>query len=251
MPSRSPGPLPPPPLPLDHPPQRLTAGRAAKPLARTPLRGCEVRFAPRTVAAKKSGFLRCALTLAPLRRTLAWGIGHRGVGCLGFGLAATLGAATAVPPALVPAFLLAVGRPPVLSAGSPSPPPTCRRATLGATVPSLRMGGSEESLAPLEQTPPLSRPTSPLTGPRLAASLEWAQGSCELPTAKPRVRSPLRSAPRRIVLSPRPSWSNPHSTVRPIRPASKRQQREPPRRNALISVWHPSRRKSGVLAHRY
>ena len=159
-----------------------------------------VRSALRTPdgRSKKIRIPPLALTLAPLRRTLARGVRRRGVGCLGFGLAAALGAATPVPPALVAAFLLAVGRPPVLSAGSPSPPPTCRRATLGATVPSLGMGRSEELLAPLEQTPPLSRPTSPLTGSRLAASLEWAQGSCELPTAKPRARSPLCSAPRRF-----------------------------------------------------
>src|SRR5208337_3686763 len=33
-----------------------------------------------------------------------------------------------------------------------------------------------------------SRPTCPLTGPRLAASLMWAQGSCEFPKAKPGTR---------------------------------------------------------------
>ena len=49
-------------------------------------------------------------------------------------------------------------------------------------------------LTSLEKTPSLTRPTSPLTGPRFAASWCWAQGSCELPTAKPRMRSPyLRS----------------------------------------------------------
>ena len=110
-----------------------------------------------------------------------------------------LGAATPVPPALGPAFLLAVGRPPILPAGLPPPPPPRRRAALGATVPGLRVGGSEELLTPLEQTPPLSRPTSPLTGPRFAASWIRAQGSGELPTAKPRVRSPLCSAPRRLL----------------------------------------------------
>src|SRR4051794_31074694 len=188
--SRSTGALPPPPLPLDHPPQRLTAGRAAKPLARAPLRGCEVLVTPRTVAAKKSGFARWALTLGRRRRTSARGVRPGGIGRLGFGLAPALGAATPVTPALRLAFLLAVGGPPVLPAGLPSPPAPCRRAALGATVPGLRVSGAEEFLAPLEQTPPLSRPTSPLTGPRLAASLMWPQGSCELPTAKPRARSP-------------------------------------------------------------
>ena len=56
-PSRSPCALPPPPFPFDHPPQRLTARRAAEPLARAPLRGREVLFTPRTVAAKKSGIV--------------------------------------------------------------------------------------------------------------------------------------------------------------------------------------------------
>ena len=147
-------------------------------------------FAPRTVAAKKFGFVRWALTLAPLRRTLAWGIGHRGVGCLGLGLTAASAQRHRYRRHWARRFSWPLAVLPVLPAGSPSPPPPCRGAALGATVPSLRMGGSEELLAPLEQTPPPSRPTSPLTGPRLAASLEWAQGSCELPTAKPRVRSP-------------------------------------------------------------
>ena len=167
-------------------------------------------------------FVGRALSLARLHRVLARDIVRR-TGCpgLGLGLAASLGAAAAVPAALSPAFLLAVGCSPVLSAGSPLPPPSCRRTTLGATVPRLRMGGSKGLLAPLEQAPALSRPTSSLTNPRFAASLEWAQGSCELPTAKPRVRSPFYSAPRRLYLYPRPSWSILPSTVRPIQRASK------------------------------
>ncbi len=199
MPRRTPGPLPPPPLPLDHPPQRLTAGGAAKPLARAPLRGREGLFAAGTVAARKSGIVRGALTLARRRRTAARRIRHRGVGGPGFGRTPALGAATSVPPALGLAFLLAVGGPPVLPAGLPSPPPTGRRAALGATVPGLGVARSEGLLAPLEQTPSLSRPTSPLTGPTFAASWIRAQGSCELPTAKPRTRSPLCSAPRRLL----------------------------------------------------
>ena len=128
-------------------------------------------------------------------RTAGFGHAHEvsgpaGVGGLGLGRPPALGAATAVPPALGLAFLLAVGRLPILPAGLPSPPPPRRRAALGATVPGLGVGGSKELLAPLEQTPSLSRPTSPLTGPRFAASWMWAQGSGELPTAKPRTRSP-------------------------------------------------------------
>ena len=83
------------------------------------------------------------------------------------------------------------------SAGSPASPATSGRAALGATVPGLGMGGTKVLLASLEQTRSLPRPTCPLTGPSLAASLMWAQGSCELPTAKPRTRRslpPLRGA---------------------------------------------------------
>ena len=165
---------------------------------------------PRTVAAKKSGIVGWALALAPMLRTPAREIRPRGIGGLSLGRTPALGAATPVTPALRLAFLLAVGGLPVLPAGSPSPPTTGRRAALGATVPGLRVGGSKGRLAPLEQTTSLSRPTSPLTGPKLAASLEWAQGSGELPTAKPRTRSPLCSAPRRLHSPLRPSWPIPY-----------------------------------------
>jgi hypothetical protein len=167
------------------------------------------------------GFVRWALTLAPLRRTLACGVRRRGIGCLVLGLSPTLGASAPVPPTLGAAFLLAVGGPPVLPAGLPSPPPPRRGATLRAAIPGLGVGRTEELLAPLEQTAPLSRPTSPLTGAGLAASLEWAQGSCELPAAKPRVRSPLASAPRRLLSSLGPRGRSPPFKVRPIRPTSK------------------------------
>jgi hypothetical protein len=198
-------PLPPPPLALDDPPQRLTAGGAAEPPAGAPLRGREVFLAPRPVAGKKFEAVRCALTLARRCRTVARRVGRRGISRLGSCRTSSLGAAAPVPPALVPALLLAVGGPPVLPAGPPLPPPPRRGAALGATVAGLGVGGSKGLLTPLEETPPPSRPTSPLTGPGLAASLEWAQGSGELPTAKPRVRSPSRSAPGRLLSSPRPS----------------------------------------------
>ena len=170
MPPRPSRPLPPPPLPLDHSPQRLTARRAAKPLARAPLRGGEVLFTPRTVAAKKSGIVGWALALGRRLRTGTRGVRPRGVGRLGFGGTPSLGAATPITPALRLAFLLAVGGPPILPAGLSSPPPPCRRAALGATVPGLGVGRSKGFLTSLEQTPPLSRPTSPLTSPRFVAS---------------------------------------------------------------------------------
>ena len=77
------------------------------------------------------------------------------------------------------------------------------------------MGWSERLLASFEETESLPRPASPLTGSRLWASWSWAQGSCELPTAKPRTRSPSYSAPRRLIKSKRPSWPRLHLRIRP------------------------------------
>jgi hypothetical protein len=57
-------PLSPSPLALEDTAQRLTARRAAKPLAGTALRGNEVVFAPGTVAGEKLGFVGGALALA-------------------------------------------------------------------------------------------------------------------------------------------------------------------------------------------
>jgi len=209
-------PLPPPPLALDDPPQRLTAGGAAEPPAGAPLRGSEVLLAPRTIAAKKFGIGRWALTLAPwvvapARRGRA--LGKRG---LGTGGPPALGAATAVPPALGLAVHPALGAPAVLPAGPPPPPSAGGGAALGATVSSLGVGGSEELLATLEETAPLSGPARPLTGPGIAASWSLAQGSGELPTAKPRMRSPdLRS--EAVFASTRPSCEYVIPQFRPAR----------------------------------
>jgi hypothetical protein len=174
-----------------------------------------VVLAPGTIAPEKSGFVGCALALAGGCRVCARGVRPRGNGRLGLSHTPLLGAATAIPPALVAAFLLAVGRLSVLPAGPSPPPPPCRRAALGATIAGLGMCRPEGFLAPLEQTPSLSGPTSPLTGSRCAASLGWAQGSGELPTAKPRVRSLLHPAPRRLVSPHRPSWpiTSPYRTA--------------------------------------
>src|SRR4051794_8190605 len=62
------GTLEPAPLPLDDAAQRPTAGGAAKPLAGAASGGREVRFATGPIAAKKSGFVGWALTLARRRR---------------------------------------------------------------------------------------------------------------------------------------------------------------------------------------
>ena len=174
-------------------------------------------FTPRPIAARKTGIVGWALALAGGCRVVARAVRPRGNSRLGLSHTPSLGAATPISPALVAAFLLAVGRPPVLPVGSPLPPSPCRRAAFGTAVPSLRMSRSEGLLTPLEQTPPLSGPTRPLTGSQRMASVEWAQGSGELPTARPRARSPFHSAPRLLVSSHRPSWSipSPYPTTDP------------------------------------
>jgi hypothetical protein len=161
-----------------------------------------MRFATGTIAARKCGFVGWALTLASRRRTGARRVRRRRERLLSLRLGGRrltlLGAATAIPSALGLTLFPTMGSLAILPAGVSSPPsPGCGPA-LGATVSGLRVGGLKGFLAPLEQTTSLSRPTSPLTGPRIAASWMWAQGSGELPTAKPRMRSPLYSAPRRL-----------------------------------------------------
>jgi hypothetical protein len=54
------------PFSLDDATQSLTAGRAAKPPRRDQMRAWEMRFAPGTIAAKKSGARGWALALARL-----------------------------------------------------------------------------------------------------------------------------------------------------------------------------------------
>jgi hypothetical protein len=197
--SGAPRTLPPPPLAFDHAPQRLAASRATEPLARAPLRGREVLVTPRTIAAKKSGIVTWTLALARWNLAPTCRIRPRCIGLLSLGRPPSLGAAVSVPPALRLAFLLSVGRPPILPAGLSPPPPPRRRAAFRTTVSGLGMGRSEDLLASFEQTPPPSRPARSLTRPRLVASWIRAQGSCELPAAKPRARSPLYSAPRRLL----------------------------------------------------
>ena len=101
-------------------------------------------------------------------------------------------------PVLGLAFLSTVDGLTIPLAGSSSPPASGCGLALGAAVSSLGTCGKKVFLAALEQTQPLPRLTCcPLTGSRLTASLMWAQGSCELPTAKPRTRGPTCPAPRR------------------------------------------------------
>jgi hypothetical protein len=170
-------PLSPPPLALDHPPQRLAAGGAAESLTRAAARASEGLFASRAIAAKNFGIVRWALTLAPSVVAPARRIRPLGRRGLGPGGPPALGAATAVSPALGLAVHAALGGPAVLPAGPPPPPSAGGGAALGATVSGLGMGGSEGLLASLEETASPSGPSSPLTGPVLAANVVWAQGS--------------------------------------------------------------------------
>jgi hypothetical protein len=158
---------------------------------------CEMLFASGAIAAKKFG-LRCwALALA---RLLCAGAGRvrrgREAGLSGR-CAQAFGATRAVLPALGLAFFSTVGGTPISLAGPSAPPATSFGTALGATVSGLRTRGMKGLLATLEQAMSLPRLTCALTGPGLAASLMWAQGSCELPTAKSRTRrllAPLRGA---------------------------------------------------------
>ena len=176
------------------------------------LRGREPFLASRTVATKKRGIVGCALALGGCRHLRTRDVRlrrRRGLIRLG---APPLGATTAITPALGLAFLLTVGGLSILPRGAPPPPPPRRRATFRATVARLRTRRPEELLASLEQTPPPPRPppTCPLTNASWTANLRWAQGSSELPTAKPRTGSLLL---RPEALSHRPSW--PTRTLQP------------------------------------
>ena len=156
-----------------------------------------MHIAPRTVAAKKLGIRCWALALALRRRPWARHLRRCGERPLGFRRLPPLLAPRPVSSTLSLASFPTVGGLPILPAGTTASPATSGRAALRATVPGLGMGGTKGLLASLEQTTSRSRPTCPLTGPSLAASLMWAQGSCELPTAKSRTGrslAPLRGA---------------------------------------------------------
>jgi len=161
------------------------------------MRAREVHFAAGAIAAKKSGFRGWALALARSNMRRVVRVRRRLRAVLNSLCSLAFSAPGPILPVLDLAFLSTVAGLPVPFAGSPAPPPSGCGPTLGAAVPSLGTCGKEVSLAALEQTQPLPRLSCPLTGSRLAASLMWAQGSCELPTAKPRTRGPICPAPRR------------------------------------------------------
>jgi hypothetical protein len=213
------GALSPPPFPLEDATQGLTARGAAKLLTGAAPRRREVVVTARPLAAKKCAIPRWALALAGRLRRGAVGLRGSGERVLGGGGLATFGTATAIPPGLSLPFLPAIGGLPIVPAGAAAPPAPSRDPAFGTAISGVGMGGMKGLLTALEQTPSLPRPTSPLTGCRFAASWCWAQGSCQLPTAKPRMRSPY-------LRSEAPSGINSalvgvrHSSVKPICEAS-------------------------------
>jgi hypothetical protein len=188
----------PPPFALQHTTQSLAAGRAAIPPRRDQTRAREMHFAAGTIAAKKSGLRRWALALARLDIRRALRLRRRRQAVPNPLCSPAFSAPGSILPVLGLAFLSTVDGLPIPLAGSPASPPSGCGPALGAAVSSLGTYGKKVFLAALEQTQPLPRLTCPLTGSRLAASLMWAQGSCELPTAKPRTRGPIYPAPRRF-----------------------------------------------------
>jgi hypothetical protein len=196
------GSLLPSPFPFEHPAQRLAAGRATKPPRRIGVRACKMHFAPGTIATKKSGIRCWALALAQLHSTLARRLRRRRKACLGCRCPLAFGATRPVLTVLGLAFFSTVGGPPILLTGTSSPPATSFGAALGTTVPGLGMFGVKGFLAILEQAvalPRLTSTSSPLNGSSSAASLMWDQGSCELPTAKPRTRRSFAPLPQTIL----------------------------------------------------
>src|SRR5262249_9535019 len=127
-------------------------------------------FTARSVAAQKFGCLGWALTLAGLRRAGARGFRRRRQRGLGLCGLATFGAPTAPPPALSLPLVPSIRSLTILPAGPPSAAPPGRGPALGTAIARLGMGGMKGLLASLEETPSLPRPTSPLTGPGIAAS---------------------------------------------------------------------------------
>jgi hypothetical protein len=156
-----------------------------------------MHFAPGTIAAKKSGFRGWALALARPDTRCALRVRRRLQAVPNSLCSLALSAPGPIVPVLGLAFLSTVDGLPIPLAGPSLPPASGLGPALRAAVSSLGTCGTKGLLTVFEQTQPLPRLTCPLTGSRLAASLMWAQGSCELPTAKPRTRRslpPLRGA---------------------------------------------------------
>ena len=226
----------PPPFSLDDATQSLAARRAAKPPCRDQMRAWEMLFAPGTIAAKKFGFRGWALALARPNIGRALRVRHRLQDVPNLLCSLAFSAPGPILPVLGLAFLSTVGGQSIPLAGSPSPPASGCGPALRAAVSSLGTCGTKRFLAALEQTRSLPRLSCPLTGSWLAASLMWAQGSCELPTAKPRTRRlSLRSeAPYLPTLVPNLPFKLP-----PLGLASKPRVRVPINCKPPIAPWCP------------
>jgi hypothetical protein len=202
LPSSQPRSLPPPSFALDHATQSLTARWAAEFLAWTAKGAYKPLVAAWSFAPEKFAVPCWALALAGLCRTGVGGFWRDRKHLVGLSGPPAFGAATSIPLALSLPFVSPVRSLSILPASATSPPSPSGSPTLGTTISGLGMGGMKRLLTSLEQTRSLTRPTSPLTGARFAASWCWAQGSCELPTAKPRMRSPyLRSEATSLINS--------------------------------------------------
>jgi hypothetical protein len=147
-----------------------------------------MHFTPGPIAAKKCGFRGRALALARLDTRCPLRVRRRlraGQSCL---CSLAFSAPGPISPVLGLAFLPTVGGLSIPFGCPSSPPALGFEPAFRTAVPSLGRCGTKRFLAALEQTQALPRLSCPLTGSRLTASLMWAQGSCELPTAKPRTR---------------------------------------------------------------
>ena len=137
------GSLPPEPFPLDDSAQRLTAGRAAKPLAGAAPGRREVLIAAGTIAAKKFGAVGWALTLA-LRLRDFFGSGLLRLPPLADPLA--------IPTTLLTAAVAPTLRLPPSLAGTPMPPAVRCILTHRTAIPRLDIFGLKELLAVFQQT---------------------------------------------------------------------------------------------------
>jgi hypothetical protein len=183
------------------------------------------------------------MALAILVRTWGRGIGRRGVCRFLVGrVLGTLGAATAIPPRLGLAVLATVGRLSVTLPRASSSPQAGGGLAFRAAIPRLRMGWPKGFFTPFQETLSLARPRSPLTGPSRAASWRWAQGSCELPTAKPRTWSSLLRS--EAPLFRRSAFVARHHRIVQCLPFPRCLSRGPPGRDSVITGWDPTDRDS-------
>ena len=108
---------------------------------------------------------RCPMSARERFRGLA-------LGAAAWSSAAAACAAASVPSALGPTLFPTCGGLAILPTGSPLPPPSGSLATFRAAVTGLRVGGSKELLASLEQTRSLIEADEPLDGRQKCGNLD-------------------------------------------------------------------------------